>query len=234
MSDQLDLVEVQKEMAEDSLVRMAIDKNLDTDKLEKVIALFNQQQDRQRKEDFERHFGEMQKELPTVNKNSTAKKKDGGKAYDYVTLDNLQTECKPVISKHGFSYSWREEALTDGAKRTWLDISGYGYTKSNYFDSPKIGGTDWQNAIQVAGSQSTYGRRYTFIAGFGIIVLGEDMDGNILDEGSLEMDLRTYIHSGKLSPEAVKIILDELDRPERDMSKLRNYWKRARAKAEGK
>lgn len=219
------------------LVRMAIDKNLDADKLEKVIALYNQQEDRRRKEDFEFHFGEMQRELSPVVKNETAKKRDGAKAYDYVTLDALQAACNPIIFAHGFSYSWREEALAEGAKRTWLDISGYGYTKSNYFDSPKITGTDWQNAIQVAGSQSTYGRRYTFIAGFGIIVAGEDSDANTPDDPEiLKMDLRNFMlckrEDGRLilSNENCDTIKRELDKPEPSVERLKYFHKKAREK----
>jgi hypothetical protein len=86
------------------------------------------------------------------------------------------------------------------------------------------------NILQMRGIQSTYGQRYTFKAGFGIVIAGEDTDGDRLDEGSLEMDLRDYIKSGKLTPEAVGIIERELNKENPDIAKLRNYWKRASAK----
>ena len=66
--------------------------------------------------------------------------------------------------------------MTETGKRVIMSISGYGHTKTTSFDVPKIEGTNRQNAVQAAGAMSTYGRRYTFIAGFGLTVKGEDDD----------------------------------------------------------
>jgi len=148
--------------------------------LEKMITLYREEQDRQAKADFDKHFAELRKALQPVQKakeNTFLKSK-------YATLDALQTACDETIFSHGFSYSWREEALDSGSgKRIWLDISGYGHTKSNYFDAPHLEtiknreGKDVTNPIQAAGIASSYGQRYTFKAGFGIVTIDEDMDG---------------------------------------------------------
>ena len=90
-----------------------------------------------------------------------------------------------------------------------------------------------QNAIQIAGAQSTYGRRYTFVAGFGIVLEGEDSDAAIPDDrGMIEMDLREWIKSGKLDANAIAVIESALDNPE-NQANIKGYWKRAKAIVEG-
>ena len=165
-----------------ALIRLAIDKGIDTDKLEKLIELRNRELDRQAQADFEAEFSKMQAEFIAVVKDKEAKDGQGKTMYSYAPLETLQEVVGPIISKHGFSYTWREEAIERG-KRVVMSISGYGHTKSTSFDVPQIDGTQRQNAIQIAGAMSTYGRRYTFIAGFGLTVKGEDDDAASLTFG---------------------------------------------------
>jgi len=176
MADQLALIATDQSTM---LIRMAIEQGLDTDKLEKLIALRNAELSRQAKEDFDRHFSEMQADLPTIKKGSEAKDRTGKTMYYYAPLETLQAAAGPVIARHGFSYSWREEALEAG-KRVILTVTGYGHSRETSFDVPKIEGNAIQNPVQAAGAMSSYGKRYTFIAGFGLTVEGEDDDAGSL------------------------------------------------------
>lgn len=204
--------------------------------LERFIALRKSEEERQARLAFEEAFSRMRAELPGI-----AKKKDNGATKSkYAPIEDIQRACDPVIHKHGFSYSWREEAIPDG-KRVILDISGFGHTKSNYFDCPKIVTNAAQNAIQAAGAMSTYGRRYTFIAGFGVIIEGEDSDGQITDDTEqLRLDLLTLMDakdaSGKLRlpKNAYDVIKAELDKPDPNIERLKVFYKKARAIVEGK
>ncbi len=204
--------------------------NIET--LERFIALREREQERQARMEFDRNFAKLQSELQPVVKSKIAKNGDK-KMYSYAPLDAIQAACNAVIFKHGFSYSWREEALAENAKRTILVISGWGWQRETSFDSPLIPGTTVQNAIQIAGAQSTYGRRYTFVAGFGIVLEGEDSDAAIPDDrGMIEMDLREWIKSGKLDANAIAVIESALDNPE-NQANIKGYWKRAKAIVEG-
>jgi hypothetical protein len=203
--------------------------------LERYIALRKSEEERQARIIFEEHFAKFRADLKPVLK----QKENTFLRSKYAPLEVLQDACDPTIAKYGFFYTWREEAI-EGGKRIWMDISGYGHTRSNYFDTPDLEplksneGKAVTNILQARGIQSTYGQRYTFKAGFGIVIAGEDMDGNRLDEGSIELDLKEFIRSGKLLPDAIKIIEKELNKPEgeRNIETLRNYWKRAKAKVE--
>lgn len=148
--------------------------------IEKLIAMKNADEDRQAKRAFDEQFAKMQKVLPVVKKNKLNK---GTSSY-YAELEELQRAWDPVLFDHGFTYSWREELVQDGQiKRTWFDLSQYGHTKSNFFDAPKIEPNKAQNLIMVSGVQSSYGYRYSYRAGVGGRVEGEDPDGQItIDE----------------------------------------------------
>ena len=200
--------------------------------LERYIALRKSEEERQSRIAFEEAFSKMRSELPAV-----AKKKDNGATKSkYAPIEDIQRACDPVIHSFGFSYSWREEAIPEG-KRVWMDISGYGHTRSNFFDCPKISGNNAQNAIQVAGAMSTYGRRYTFVSGFGVIVEGEDSDGQISDDVDvLKMRLGDMLEAkdqaGKLiiNQQAFDKIKEEMNKPDSDVKRLKEFYKWAAKK----
>jgi hypothetical protein len=146
--------------------------------MEKLIAMKYADEDRQAKKQFEEAFGRMQKELPVVKKN---KLNPATNSY-YADLEELQKAWDPILFKFGFTYSWREELVNEGqAKRTWFDLFQFGHTKSNFFDAPKIEPNRSQNLIQVSGVQSSYGYRYSYRAGVGGRVEGEDPDGTTIE-----------------------------------------------------
>jgi len=163
---------------EDRLMALAISSGK-IDMLERFIALREKEEARQSKLAFNLHFAEMQKEFPTVKRGKQ------GYDYKYAPIEMLQQTYGPIIAAHGFSYRWREEAIESG-KRCVMIISGWGHSEENSFDIPLLTGTKQMNAVQVAGAMSSYGRRYTFIAGFGVIIEDEDqMDSLTFDEGVL-------------------------------------------------
>ena len=154
-----------------SLLRLAVTQDVDAEKLEKLIELKNREEERLCKKEFDSHFSQMQKKFSPI------KKTKKGYGYNYAPLEDLLKHFGQTISDHGFSYRWREGPLSDGGKRVILVISGWGYTdESTTFDIPKLEGTQKQNTAQVLGSMSTYGKRYTFMSGFGIVVEDEDDD----------------------------------------------------------
>jgi hypothetical protein len=183
------------------LVAMAIDRDLDIEKLRALIEMRNAQEERENKRAFDEAFARMQSEFETVRRTKK------GHDYKYAPLEVLQKAYGPVISRNGFSYRWREEAIEGGGKRTIMRISGYGHSEENYFDAPKLEGTRQMNSVQVAGAMSTYGRRYTFLSGFGVIVEDEDTDGRPLsaDEVKQVSPAIAQIKSAKDADELKKV-----------------------------
>jgi hypothetical protein len=157
----------------DRLLMQAM-KTGDVSTLERMIDLRNRDDDRNAKLAFDRHFSEMQAEFTAVERDKTAR--DGTKdLYAYAPIETLQKALGPIIHRHQFSYRWREETI-EGGKRCTLIVAGWGHSEETTFDIPRLQGTAIMNPIQIAGAMSTYGRRYTFIAGFGVIISDEDDD----------------------------------------------------------
>ena len=153
--------------------------------LERFIALRNGELDRQSRLAFEEAFAKMRAELPTIKKTKEVKRGGGQHMYNYAPLEEIQKVCDPILQAHGFSYSWREEAIPEG-KRVWFDLFGFGHTKSNCFDAPLLGakqsnsGGEIVNAVQAARMTSSYAKRNSMVDGLGLIIEDED-DGANLD-----------------------------------------------------
>ena len=197
--------------------------------LEKLIELQNTERERQAKRDFDIHFAEMQSEFVAVKRDKK------GYDYNYAPIETLQKAYGPIIAKHGFSYRWREVALEVG-KRCILTISGHGHQEENSFDIPPITGTKQMNAVQIAGAQSTYGRRYTFIAGFGVIIEDEDSDAATFEDGvkyanhldliaksgsldELKVNAKTASDSVTNDSKGKKILAEAYNKRKRELSK---------------
>lgn len=163
--------------------------------IEKLIAMKNAEEDRTAEKKFYADFAEMQKDLPVVTKTKLNK----ATGSYYADLETLQAAWDPIlITKHGFAYSWREEMILDGAiKRTWFDLCKHGFRKSTSFDAPRIEPNKAQNSIMVSGVQSTYGYRYTYRAGVGGRVEGEDSDGQI----EIDAELAATLEKIKTAPD---------------------------------
>lgn len=216
MSDQqLQIVESET----NALLRMAVDKNLDMDKLERLIQLKNEQDARFAKTEYERHFAEMQAEFVPAKRVKQAYESK------YAPLEELQKTYGPIIAKHGFSYRHRESAIEDAGKRVVMTISGWGHSEETFFDIPKLVGTKAMNAVQTVAAMSTYGRRYTFISGFGCIVEDEDTDAKLPPDPEAKKkraEVINFISSVKtqLSEESLKAIHVALKEARDDFDKL--------------
>ena len=163
----------------DNLIQLAIQKDLDVDKLEKLIELKNSQMALECKKDFDLHFSMMQADFQPVVRSKSSDK------HNYAPIEGLQKQFGEIISSHGFSYKWGEELVEGEKLRVFIHISGYGHTETSHKDLPSYdgmaGGKQIMNPLQAEGTRSTYGRRYTFKNGFGITEEDEDTDGSFDD-----------------------------------------------------
>jgi len=166
----------------DQLIRFALESDVDMERFKALIDLKNREEDRAAALAFDKKFSAMQKGLPIIKKGKQVKDDNGKLMYAYAPLEAIQRECDPIIAKFGFSYRWREENVGEG-KRVTMRVSGHGHFEETTFDVPKVAANKWSNAVQAMGSMTTYGHRYTYIAGFGITVEGADDDGYGFDEG---------------------------------------------------
>lgn len=155
--------------------------------LRELIAMQNSERERVCKENFDSHFAELRKALGPVIKTRL----NTGTNSKFAALEDLQEACDKIIFDHGFSYSWDEEALGEGRKSVVMYIYGYGHTRPIRWEAPHFEGNRATNPLQSAGVQSTYGQRYTYKGGFGIVLKGEDTDGGNAFE--IDADLKKIL-----------------------------------------
>jgi hypothetical protein len=154
-----------------SLIEMAVTKDFDLERLRQLIDLKNQEEERAAKKEFDYHFAKMQSEFGVAVRSKQAY------GYKYAPIEALQVQFGPTIAQHGFAYRWTEKETEDGCKLVTLIISGWGHTdSSSTFKCPRLPSEKQLNEIQILGKMTTYGRRYTFISGFGLIIENEDDD----------------------------------------------------------
>lgn len=193
--------------------------------LERFISLREKEEARQARLAFDVHFAEMQKLFPAVQRKGEVKNKDKTKVlYKFCPLEDILKEYAPIISDHGFSFRWTEETL-EGAKekRIYCIVSGWGHEERGYVDIPIQAGNDFTNAIQQRGVSTSYGKRYSFINAFGVIIEDEDDDAMSFEDGVEYGDLIKRIRACNTAPELVeewKKVWTELGNDQRGREKL--------------
>jgi hypothetical protein len=174
------------------LLRLAIERDVDVEKLERLIQMRDRELLRQAQSEYDRAFAEMQKEYVPVHKDSSAKDGGGKVLYKYAPLETILKTYAPIWTEHGFSWTWEEKPVTisyDGKDHRGLEITcvvnGHGYEKRYPVQVEIPTPTKFTNAVQVTGVAKTYGRRYSLIDAFSPIIEDEDDDARSLtvDDG---------------------------------------------------
>jgi hypothetical protein len=164
----------------DLIISNLAGKDVDTEKLEKLLEIKSKFEAEENRKEYQIAFAELQADLPVIQKTKEVHTKAGNLMYKYAPLEKILEQIKPVLKTHGFSYSWSEDLSNkDGYKRIYCHIMARGHTETNFVDVPIQKATDYVNAVQQAGSSSTYGKRYSLCNALGISV-DEDYDATDL------------------------------------------------------
>lgn len=174
---------------EDRLLEKVMDSG-NIEVLERYIALRKSEAERQAKLDFDEHFAAMQKDYVPVYKDREVLDISGKHMYNFCALENIVDVYGPILSNHGFSYFWDEEAIDDKNKRIWCHICGYGHERKGYVDVAIQEANKYGNAIQQRGVSSSYGQRYSLKNALGIVERNSDTDGNL---GAIEKEAEPFI-----------------------------------------
>ncbi len=160
------------------LLTTAIDKNLDIEKLEKLMDLQDRWEAKQARKAYYLAMAEFQKEMPPI------KKQKQGDRYKYATRGAICKIANPILSKHGLSVHFNTKHM-DAEMLILCTVTHLdGHSETTDFAIPiddgsrtREGNKPLMNAIQQYGSASEYGRRYAYVSHLNIILLGEDDDG---------------------------------------------------------
>jgi hypothetical protein len=200
----------------ESLMRLAIERNLDVDKLEKIMAMQIRWEQAQAKRAFDEAMVAVKLEPDLkIIKDQIAKVQSakGGYEYKFPKLDQCCEVIIPVLAKHGIYHNW-EPAQTDGlvAITCWLThISGHSKPTTLKAAPDDTGG---KNAVQAVGSTTSYLERYTLLASVG--VCASDMPNGERGEGLSELPPNPF---AQMAGEEFKAAFE-------------SRWKAAKTKAE--
>lgn len=216
MSDLIEKSNATSPAAADSLISLAISKDVDMDRLRELIQLRNNELERQSKLLFDRNFAEMQKEFKPVPKKNAVADREGNIAYRYASLDDILAVYQPIISGHGFGYRFEQEERPGNITRIVCIVSGYGHETRSFSDVPLPEMTRMTNAVQQRGSAITYAKRYAFCNAFGVMLADDDDDGRGASVKTINEPIAMAVDAVTMSPEDqkrhddIKAMVDQL------------------------
>lgn len=151
------------------MCKIATDPNADINKFERIAALYQAAEQKRAATEFDAAMAEMQPELPTI-----AERGNAAGRYTYALWEDVNSQIKPVLHKHGFALTFRTD-FTNGIAVTAVlsHRSGHREETSITLQADKSGN---KNDVQAVASSVSYGKRYTASALLNLTSHGEDDD----------------------------------------------------------
>lgn len=169
-----------QERSPSDLIALAIDKDLDVEKLSRLVEMQQEFQKRAAAKAFYESLAIFQRECPEIKKEKRVryKTKDGFEVdYFYAPLQSITRQIKPALDAAGLVYRWEPDSTENGMIAITCVITHKdGHSeKTTLSGSPDDSGK--KNAIQSRGSAVTYLKRYTLLGALGISTADTDVDG---------------------------------------------------------
>lgn len=164
------------------LVALAIEKGVDVEVLERLVALQERVTERNARAAFFEALAAFQEEAPQIHKSRTAKivsKRTGSQfSYSYAPLEDIARKIRPVLRKQGLSYHWDVPGVADGVMLVCCILRHVeGHEERSTFPVPVDAGSERMSAAQANGAALTYGKRQSLVAVLGLTTADEDVDG---------------------------------------------------------
>lgn len=157
-----------------NLIQIAIEQKADIEYLTKLMDLKDRYDRQNAERQFNESFAKFQSEKPEIVKNK-AVEWGGATSYKHATLDHIQKQIDPVLSRHGLSYYWTQSGDNGIISITCHLRHILGHSIKITLSAPKDD-SGKKNLIQQMGSTVTYLKRYT-LEGITGISACDDMDG---------------------------------------------------------
>lgn len=209
----------QEESTPNALIKLAIDKNVDIDKLEKLMQMQERWQANEAHKQFLEAMSKFQNECPPLMKSK--KVAFGNTKYNYAPLGEIFATIKDKLRQCGLSYRWEMNDENGSILCTCIISHTSGHSEKTTMSANKDS-SGGKNEIQQRGSTITYLQRYTLIGALGISTADEDNDGQT-HESVKAPDIREAVPQNKPAPqrESIPISKGEDERPWLNEKQLR-------------
>lgn len=172
---------IHESMNPSQLLTLAVDKDLDIDKLTKLMELHKVWEANQARKAFFLALSEFQDNCPDIRKTKKVgfDTKSGGRTdYHYAPLADIDRQIKKLMKQCGLTKSWK--IFDNGGKIKVIcqinHIDGHSEATEMEADADMSGS---KNAIQGKGSAIEYMKRYTLTGALGITTADQDVDGRL-------------------------------------------------------
>lgn len=171
-----------------ALMEMAMSKDVDVEKLERLIALQERGMERDAKMSFIRAMTEFHSQVGPMKKTRGVwfDERAGAKAaYYYAELSEIEKVVRPLLAELGMFYSW-DGVYADGVYTSICRLQhADGHSVTGSFAAP-VEKQAKMNKVQSTSSTETYCRRKSLIAVCGLSTAEDDNDGRGGDDGEEE------------------------------------------------
>lgn len=169
-----------------SLLQMAMtNSDVDLDKLDKIMQMYERQQSKEAEKAFHRDMALVQEGMPSILRDARILGNDGAVRSNYAKYETISKAARPIINQHGFSTSFKPEVNDGKIKVIGIVSHRDGHQETAEIILP-LDASGKKNEVQSYGSSLSYGKRYLFTMMFDIAVEGEDNDGNDMKDRDLD------------------------------------------------
>lgn len=171
----------------------ATDRNVDVDKLERLVALYERQKADAARIAYFDAMRALKLELPIIERNGRIVIHEKGKEKvdaniiqntPFARWEDIDKAITPMLDKHGFSLTFRTGIAADG-KVTVTAIANH---RLGHFEETTVtlphDSSGSKNPVQAVASALSYGKRYAATMLLNIRTKGEDDDGNSAGDDS--------------------------------------------------
>lgn len=169
-----------KEMSPLALIDKAIEKEISVEVMERLFILQEKWDAKVAKRAFDEAMSKFQGDCPIIKKEKAGgETKQGIRAYKYAPLEAIIDKVKPILTKHGLSYSF--DVKVSGQNVTAICIAKHvlGHSEQSTMEVPLGTKTGIMSNSQVTAGTSTFAKRYAFVNIFGIVTEDEDDERNL-------------------------------------------------------
>lgn len=160
----------------ESIIRFAIERNVDVATMEKLLVMRKQLKDEQAKEAYDSALAAFQAECPVIKKDKNVMERGGTTIrYAYAPLDRIVIQVKDLLQKHGFSYSVTTSSDATSLRAVCKVTHRDGHSELSEFTAP-IDDKAFMNQQQKFAAAQTYAKRYAFCNALGILTSDDDTD----------------------------------------------------------
>jgi hypothetical protein len=168
MTDEPNLPAVPKTPLE--MVARAVAQGADPTTLERLLAMQERWERNEARKSFNQAIAKARGEIGPIFKSSEVRMGQGRPSYRYETLDDIERQVVPALSKYGLSYRWGTK-VPDARPDMIIVTCRVEHRDGHYEENSLAGPADTsgaKNPIQAIGSATTYLCRYTLKAALGL------------------------------------------------------------------